>query len=390
MSMETLRASVLAAFGASGSQIDELLTYNRNQFNHGNVRFPISFPLPPEEHVTTWEQYAAEARTSSAIEVLQQRLPQLQFPIHTEISQTEAYRAVTRRGLPVTATPDATGLDLREPEKITLLLHHSLAGVIPVLIVVNREDFVSLVRALARRNEPEPVPASMGACLVSGYNNWDRIRQYRNEWQAAHPDACSEADWQKEFRSLIQRKERYQDRFMILSTGPYSDVTAANMAMQEEEWQRVSLTIRLEHECTHYLTRRLLASMHNNLLDELIADYRGITAATGRYRADWFLRFLGLEVFPAYRESGRLGNYRGDPPLSNGTFRVLQALARAASLNLERFDRTHAPETDDMLSQGLMLIALTRLTLEELASEHADSILLETWHQVRSSNGCTA
>ena len=30
--------------------------------------------------------------------------------------------------------------------------------------------------------------------------------------------------------------------------------------------------------------------MRNNILDELVADYMGITAAAGRYRADWFLR----------------------------------------------------------------------------------------------------
>lgn len=46
------------------------------------------------------------------------------------------------------------------------------------------------------------------------------------------------------------------------------------------------------------------------MLDELIADYAGIVAAWGRYRADWFLRFVGLEDYPRYREGGRLQNYR--------------------------------------------------------------------------------
>ena len=46
--------------------------------------------------------------------------------------------------------------------------------------------------------------------------------------------------------------------------------------------------------------------MRNNLHDELIADYAGITAAIGHYRAAWFLRFLGLEDYPTYRPGGRL------------------------------------------------------------------------------------
>jgi len=85
------------------------------------------------------------------------------------------------------------------------------------------------------------------------------------------------------------RKELYQDRFIILSSGPYSGVAAAEMGVPEDEWRRISLTIRLEHECAHYLTRQILGSMRNSLLDELIADFAGIVAATDRYRADWFL-----------------------------------------------------------------------------------------------------
>jgi len=66
--------------------------------------------------------------------------------------------------------------------------------------------------------------------------------------------------------------------------------------------------------------------MRNNLLDEVIADYFGITAACGRFRADWLLRFFGLESYPRYRAGGRLEHYRGDPPLSDAAFLVLQRL----------------------------------------------------------------
>jgi hypothetical protein len=117
------------------------------------------------------------------------------------------------------------------------------------------------------------------------------------------------------------------------------------------------------------MTRRLFSSMRANVMDELMADYMGIAAAAGSYKARWFLRFVGLEAFPRYREGGRLQNYRGDPPLSDGAFCVLQALVKSAAENLEGFDR------ENRADRTLMLAALSRLTLEELASPQAPSFL---------------
>lgn len=262
--------------------------------------------------------------------------------------------------------PEATGLVLAVPESLELRIHQSLAGKIPVLIAGCRGDFISLVQALIYRNEPHPIPDSMGAVMVAGYNNWDRVQTYRQNWEQAQPQPVSEVGWQLEFKRLIPQKPLYQDRFMILSCGGYSGVSAAEMGMSEPEWLRVSLAIRLEHECTHYFTRRLLNSMRNHLMDELIADYRGIVAGNGgNYRADWFLRFIGLEDFPVYRQGGRMENYRGDPSLSDGAFKVLQAVVKDAAENLERFHQNHAEELSHKVNQGRLLIALTRLTLDE-------------------------
>ncbi|MBC6421591.1 MAG: hypothetical protein GDA38_08585 [Hormoscilla sp. SP12CHS1] len=87
----------------------------------------------------------------------------------------------------------ATGLILKEPESLQLIIHESAAGEIPVIIAGCREDFVSLVQALTKRNEPHPIPDSMGATMVSGFNNWDRIRQYRASWEANQTEPGSES-----------------------------------------------------------------------------------------------------------------------------------------------------------------------------------------------------
>jgi hypothetical protein len=238
------------------------------------------------------------------------------------------------------------------------------------MITGHRQDFVALVQALTKRNEPEPIPLSMGACIVTNYNNWDRINQLRRQWQAANPENVSDAGWATELRwGIIPYKHLYRDTFIILSDGPYSGLSANEMGLSKEAWAELSLTIRLEHECAHYFTHRVAQSMRNRLLDELIADYRGIVAANGRYRADWFLRFMGLEAYPAYREGGRLQNYRGHPSLSDEAFEILKTLVVYAAQNLERFHRHHVQQPQTETAQAQLLVALTQLTFEEFATK---------------------
>jgi hypothetical protein len=390
------RVKILAGFGASDREIEELLVYNRNVFERDDIKALRSFSLPSEPHIAVWQKYFTEAETNGTWSTLQNALVQLRFPIQAGISQTLAYREATRKGIKPNVTTDL----LQQPEALQLIIHQSLAGEIPVLLITNRDDFVYLVRAITKRNEPVAIPDSMGACMVAGYNNWDRIHRYRQQWSKNNPGS-SELAWSTEFKRLTARKELYQDRFIILSDGFYSNVQPQELGLTETEWRHLSLTIRLEHECTHYFTRRVFNSMRNNLLDEFIADYRGIVAATGSYKADWFLRFLGLESFPHYREGGRLQNYRGQ--LSDGAFKILQRLVKSAAENLENFDRTRALSRDDSQDGGavcvgfsrslyapspteeqtIMLMTLTSLTIEELASPQAVESIAKKLEQLQ-------
>jgi len=212
--------------------------------------------------------------------------------------------------------------------------------------------------------------------MVSGFNNWGRIREYQRRWEAEGGDR-SRAAWQEEFRRLVPKKELYQDRFLILSTGPYSDVAAREIGLSGPDWRRISTKIRLEHECTHYFTLRVFGSMRNNLLDELIADYMGITAAAGRYRSDWFLRFMGLESFPVYREGGRLQNYRGEPPLSEGAFGALGTLVKDIAENLRRVSDGLGFLPGNPEERAGMLLALCGFRLEDLAAPDAPAVIAE-------------
>ncbi len=361
------RLQILASFGAAGPVAEELLGYTANDLS--DVELP-ALPPAPEPHVPVWAEYAAEAGERGAWPVLRDRLVQLRFPVAEGISQTEVYRDATRKGIMPCGANAPAGLALRAPDRLRLWVHDSPAGPIPVLCPAERDDFVRLVQALSYRNEPRPVPASMGACLISGLNNWDRVRRYRELWEARRAETGSSATWAEEFRRLVPRKDQYQDRLIVLSEGDYSNVSAPDMGLPADEWRRLSLAVRLGHECTHYLTLRLFGRARNHLLDEVIADYAGLIAAAGRYRADWFLRFVGLEEYPRYRPGGRLENYRGEPPLSEKAFRVVQALVRAAADNLERLEAVRPAG-----ELALWIAALYRGALEELASPAAEEII---------------
>ena len=354
------RRLILVNYGASGSVVDELLEYTNNDF-----LLPETIETPDDEpFVNAWRGYLEEARLNGAFSCLRTRVVQFAFPIERGISKTEAYIAATRKGELVS---DGPGLKLESPETLRIDIHPTAAGAIPLLITSRRQDFVTLVQALIRRNEPVPVPDSMGACMVSGYNNWDRIRSYKREWEQSHPDE----PWDREFPRLASRKELYQDRFILLSDGPYSGVIADEMGMPEDVWRPVSLIIRREHECAHYFTRRMLGSMRNNLLDELMADFAGIVAVAGRFRADWFLRFMGLEDFPIYRASGRFQNYTQG--MTEGARRVLQRLIVDAARNIEELS-IPSPHSTGAQNEAHHLLYLATFTLEELAAGSMNEI----------------
>lgn len=366
----------LISLGASETEAHELVQYNENVFDHSAIAENIAYPMPDEPFIRVWEQYAAEAAVRGVFPTLKDRLVQFKFPIRKGISTTETYRAATRRGV-TDDIPEGNGLELEFPEGLELVLHQTPVGRLPLLITRRRADFVTLVRALTCRNEPEAVPDSMGAVILAGYNNWDRIHTYRREWAEKSPENQTEESWQAEFQGLIPQKELYQDKFIILSDGPYSAVPADCLGLSEEKWRRLSLIVRREHECTHYFTRRLFFAMRNNLLDELIADYMGIVSAAGCYRADWFLRFVGLENYPQYRAGARLENYRGDPPLSDGAFKIMQTLVKLAAENLEAYDSQFANERRTLERKVQILVGLSRLTLIDIASGKAEAATKE-------------
>jgi hypothetical protein len=329
------------------------------------------FPLPDEPFVKVWREYEQEGRRVGTAEVLKEYLVELKFPVRQEVSETRYYRAATRSLTHLNVEPRDDGLQFEQPDALDLTIHPTPAGCIPVITTGSRSDFERLVQALTRKNSPKTIPESMGAIAISGYRNWDRIRRIRDAHAQDADGTYTDTQWISDFQALQTDEQRYQDRFIILSSGPYSAVPAEAMNLEPDVWRSMSVQIRREHESAHYFTRRVFGSMHDTLHDELLADYLGVTAAIGQFDASWFLRFMGLENFPSYRRGGRLENYRGDPPLSDSAFEVLQLLIVRAAHQLEEFDRAFFQGQRDVEERAVMIGTLIQLTLEELAASDA-------------------
>ncbi len=372
------RSAVLAELGTPSDAQRELLAYNENHF--GAALAALSeLPLEDEPFVSIWEEYAAETLAAGSLLPLGKRLPQLCFPIEAGISKDPAYRAATLRG--IVSRTRGTNSPLASPELGRVIIHATPAGRIPGIVAGTRRDFVTLVQAFVHRNEPAAVPDSMGACVVAGYNNVDRIGRLRDSFIAEH----AVAEWPQEFERIRAARHLYQDAFLILSSGTYSAVPAASLRLGSDEWLRASVELRIEHEAAHYFTRRVFGSMENRLIDELIADFYAILRVFGRFRAELMMHFFGLEDFPKYRPGGRLENYRGNPPLGDVAFGALFGLVQRAALNLETFACAEIEGPLDDRDGASLLTALCRFTVEDLAGSAGAQQLARAWRGLRYS-----
>lgn len=342
------RTKILKAYGAQDEDIKSLLEYNENTFKQQEK---IKVPLESELFAKVWKEYVAEG---GDFNVLRTKILQFNFPIEKGISENEDYLKSAEEGELVQKAKESKGLDLKH---LSTEVISTPGGEMPVVILRERKEFEKVIQTFSHKNEPETVPASMGASTYAGYNNWERIERYKQQWQSIH--GTSEVAWGEEFDRMIGKKELYKDSFIVLSDGPYSAVLAKEMDLPEDEWRALSLDIRKYHETAHYFTKRLLGTMRNNVLDEVFCDFVGLVIATGEFKLDWALKFLGLENFPQYRKGARLENYVSKNISEDGA-QVLRKLIYDTLINVDQVYKNQDPYT--------FVYAMSYFSLEELAT----------------------
>lgn len=184
---------------------------------------------------------------------------------------------------------------LASPETLEIRLYDSPAGRIPILYVRDTADFEQLVTNIVFKGERPEHLSETGAFFLSNKTT----------------------------------------RFIILSAKPYSNVPARELGLPDEaEWEEQSLILRRGHECTHYFTKQTYGITNNMLHDEIMADFTGMYETFGFYRAEWFLRFMGVIA----GSGGRLIYYTKDLP--DNVRRAVSGLAERVSRGLEGWSQT--------------------------------------------------
>jgi hypothetical protein len=348
--------------------------------NYLSNNFKSKKTIPPFESeigIKYWEDLAGKITADKIVfNELKKCYPQLNFPIEPGIEKKEEYKDLVLRGK--TANVNLPfGLKLNDYKNITLRISETIGGKIPILTVPNKEDFIIIIQCLLYKNNPKHVPQSMGAVLINGLDNRQKIAILKSDWLGTN----IAENWTKEFyMNILPNYSLYKDRLIIISTKPYSNVSAKQLGLNESLWLSYSISIREEHECTHLYTLKKYGIASNNLHDELIADYIGIVKTIGKYNKSWMLMFMGLENYPKYRQGARLENYMSDDKLSKEDFKQLVTIIKMAIENISIFDESQG-KLQSNLDQMCRIDALCETSLEELSSTNGATLLIDNYNK---------
>jgi len=236
----------------------------------------------------------------SPVEYYTWKYPQLTLPIKEGMKDSEEYGNIVKAGI----FPENLACFMKEnglEERIPL---NTPAGYAEALYLPERDEFEYYYKALSNRCEPMDIPLTTGAVMISGINSWRRIYAHKEEFLQNH----SEEEWDAEFDIFISDKNNFRDSVLLLSKGEYSHVSYERTGFTESEWIDMSKKIRLYHEMTHFVSRKLYPEHQEAVRDEVLADSIGIIGALGKFEPQLERLVLGIEN-GICREDGRLRNY---------------------------------------------------------------------------------
>lgn len=237
------------------------------------------------------------------LEELAKRFNQLYIKPETGASQTRLYRDIVRMGQPYQGELS----HFIGSEEDSMTVEKTPVGQVMVVFLKHREDFICLYRIMAKRCEPEPVPDTMGASFIKGFTDWSIIRAHMEEYEKS-----GGTDTDGEFTRFTSDSGNYRGTMILLTEGAYSAVPHYKTPYREEEWLKISRSIRQYHELTHFICRSLYPAEKYPVWDELLADCIGLVYAIGRYDKKLAQIFLGIE--DGRYTGGRLENYMSEKP----------------------------------------------------------------------------
>ena len=225
-------------------------------------------------------------RGQEVITTLAKRFPQLY--VAPAKDAFEAYKLAAGRGV---APKDQSLSHFTTTDEDELRVVDTPAGPVEVVYLANRQDFETFLQIIGHKAQPDPILRSVGAITYSGLADWGEVARQREEYIAG-----GGTDWRTEFARRAKVKGAFRIEIVIISEGPYSNVSAERTPYDSDTWLNISREIRLHHECAHVVCRRTMPGDILPIWDEVTADVVGLLCATQRYDANLAMLFFNERI----------------------------------------------------------------------------------------------
>lgn len=359
-----IRKNILKKVGAEETDLDLILDYNADIFDYSNLHDEITFPLEDEAFIKVWQKYEEDSANLGVFPVIRKAVPNLNFPIDDKLAETPEYKDAVLYANISEERFNSKGLDLKAQDQLQLTIIPSDAGSLPILYIPEREDFEAILKAVNHSNTNHKILPEVTSSLMREFRNTARIAVYRDRYQKKKALMNLNTTWRDEYAKILLRKELYLDSLIAVFGGGASAVSADDMGLPEDEWNAKSIVIGREKETIKYYMKRIFMVEKPHPYVELIAYYIATKTALGSFQADKLLKIM-LPGPDSKLPACGLGAEK--EKFSPKIYDVLKKLIEKAAHNLEDFEKIYANELE-VHDQNLILISLTNITLEELAS----------------------
>ncbi len=243
--------------------------------------------------------------TTSVIEKMAYRYNQLYLTPEKGISETGTYYDIVHNG----KTPPEiiqkihdNNLGFTCSDKDKLICEITPAGKIEIIFFAEQSDFDRFIQIMAFKGEPAPISPQTESVEITGITNWRKIENHMNDYIISGGDYLS---WKEELKRFTDNKKNYQDSVIIIKDCDYCGITAKEAGFSEEEWNDISLKIRIYNACTRYTFRHMYKRKTNIIWDEAVADCIGLLFALNKYDTGLAKKFFGISK-KGYSGKGKL------------------------------------------------------------------------------------
>jgi hypothetical protein len=248
----------------------------------------------------------------SVVREMAHRYNQLYLTPEKGISATVVYSDIVRFGkVPeeireMIRTDRLTGF--RGNENARLFSEITPAGKVEIVYLEERSDFDRFLQIMAFAGEPAEVGSNIESAEILGVTNWRRIEAHMNDYLE---NGTEKVSWRDELRRFTDDKQNYQDSIILIGSGGYCGLSAAEAGYDEFVWENASVKIKIYSSCAKFIMRRLFSDYKNIIWEEMLSDCIGLLFVFNKYDVSLAKKLLGVSK-KGYDRRGKLINFCGE------------------------------------------------------------------------------